>query len=195
VAERTIYRNLWYGLTLEHPTGWQVRQVPGCIVISPDAAMVTCAAVRFFAVGAGLTLRQVADQVVGLLRGAEPSVRAWAEQPGDSITVRLSAVLNGTPVQGSMLLQARDGSVLATAIQAPAADLAAQAPVLGEILASRRFEDPPRLRRFDDSAEHAFGACQIFCVSWGSRCPFVIRLWIFPASGSDRNAVGERDGE
>jgi hypothetical protein len=157
VAERTIYRNLWYGLTLEHPTGWQVRQMPGCIVISPDAAMVTCAAVRFFAVGAGLTLRQVAEQVVGLLRGAEPSVRAWAEQPGDSITVRLSAVLSGTPVQGSMLLQARDGNVLATAIQAPAADLAAQAPTLGEILASLRFEDPPRLRRFDDSAEHSFG--------------------------------------
>ncbi len=138
MAERTIYRNLWYGLTLEHPTGWQVRQAPGCIVITPDAAMVTCAAVRFFAVGAGLTLRQVADQVVGLLRGAEPSVRAWAEQPGDSITVRLSAVLNGTPVQGSMLLQARDGSVLATAIQAGSLPVrsAANAPVPGSAVSS-----------------------------------------------------------
>ena len=25
---------------------------------------------------------------------------------------------------------------------------------------------------------HPGGACQIFCVSWGSRCPFVIFLWI-----------------
>jgi hypothetical protein len=148
---------VWYGLTLEHPEGWQVRQAPGCVVVSPDAGLATCAAVRFFATSAELPLRQVAEQVVGLLRRAEPSVRAWVEQPGDSITVHMSAVLNGTPVRGQMLLQARDGSVLATALQAPAAALAAQAPVLGEILASLRFEDPPLLRRFDDSAEHAFG--------------------------------------
>jgi hypothetical protein len=157
VAERTVYRNLWYGLTLEHPTVRQVRQVPGCIVVSPDGNLVTCAAVRFFAVDAGLPLRRVAEQVVGVLRKAEPSVRAWAEQPGDGITVHVSAVLNGTPVQGWMLLQARDGSVLATGLQAPAGKLAARAAVLGEILAPLRFEDPPRLRRFDDSAEHAFG--------------------------------------
>ena len=126
-------------------------------MVSPDGNLVTCAAVRFFAVGAGLPLRQVAEQVVGVLRRAEPSVRAWAEQPGDGITVHVSAVLNGTPVQGWMLLQARAGSVLATGLQAPAGELAARVPVLGEILASLRFEDPPRLRRFDDSAEHAFG--------------------------------------
>jgi hypothetical protein len=119
--------------------------------------MVTCAAVRFFAVPAGLSLRQVAEQVVGLLRGAEPSVRAWVEQPSDGITVHVSAMLNGTPVRGWMLLQAKDGSVLATGVQAPASELAGQAPALSEILASLRFEDPPRLRRFDDSAEHAFG--------------------------------------
>ena len=23
-----------------------------------------------------------------------------------------------------------------------------------------------------------YRACQIFCVSWGSRCPFVILLWV-----------------
>ena len=136
MAERTVYRNLWYGLTLEHPAGWQVRQAPGSVVVSPDAAMLTCAAVRFFAVDAGLQLRQVAEQVVGLLRRAEPSVRAWAEPPGDGITVRLSAVMNGTPVQGQMLVQAREGSVLVTGLQAPASELAALAPVLSEILAS-----------------------------------------------------------
>jgi hypothetical protein len=152
-----VYRNLWYGLTLEHPEGWQVRQVPGCVVVSPDATLLTCAAVRFFAVDAGLPLRQVAERVVGLLRQAEPSVRAWAEQPGDGITVHLSAVVNGTPVRGWMLLQARNGSVLATGLQAPAGELATRAPGLGEILASLRFTGPPRLRRFDDSAEHAFG--------------------------------------
>jgi hypothetical protein len=157
VGEQVVYRNLWYGLTLEHPTGWQVRQVPGCVVVSPDATMLTAAAVRFFAVDPGLPLRQVAEQVVGLLRQAEPSVRAWAEPPADGITVHLSATLNGTPVRGWMLLQVKDGSVLATGIQAPAGELAARAPVLGEILASLRFEDPPRLSRFDDSAEHAFG--------------------------------------
>ena len=176
MAEGTSYRNLWYGLTLEHPAGWQVRQAPGCVVVSPDAALVTCAAVRFFEVAAGAPLRQVAEQVVGMLRRAEPSVRAWAEPtgtgpsgtgpsgtgpaesaPADSTTVHLSAVLNGTPVRGWMLLQARDGSVLATGIQAPASELEARAPVLGEILASLRFEDPPRLRRFDDTTEHAFG--------------------------------------
>jgi hypothetical protein len=157
VAERTIYRNLWYGLTLEHPAGWQVRQMPGCVVVSPDAALVTCAAVRFFDVDPGLPLRQVAEQVVGVLRRAEPTVQAWAEQPAESITVHLSALLNGVPVRGWMLLQVRGGSVLATGIQAPAAELAARAPVLGEILASLRFESPPPLRRFDDSTEHAFG--------------------------------------
>jgi hypothetical protein len=119
---------------------------------------VTCAAVRFFAVDPGLPLRQVAEQVVALLRRAEPSVRAWAEEPNDSgITVHVSVVLNGTPVRGWVLLQARDGSVLATSLQAPAGELAEHAHVLGEILASLRFDDPPRLRRFDDSAEHAFG--------------------------------------
>jgi hypothetical protein len=56
-----------------------------------------------------------------------------------------------------MLLQARGESVLATALQAPAGQLDARAPVLGEILASLRFTDPPRLARFDDAAEHAFG--------------------------------------
>lgn len=157
MGERAVYRNMWYGLTLEHPAGWQVRQVPGCVVVSPDGGLVTCAAVRFFAVDPGLPLRQVAEQVVGLLRQAEPSVRAWVEQPGDGITVHLSALVNGTPVRGRMLLQARDGSVLATGLQAPAAELDERAPVLGEILASLRFEDPPRLRRFDDSAEHSFG--------------------------------------
>ena len=157
MGERVVYRNLWYRLTLEHPAGWQVRQEPGCIFVSPDAGLLTCAMVRFLAVAAGLPLRRVAEQVVGLLRQSEPSVRAWAEQPGDGITVHLRAMLNGTPVQGRMLLQARDGSVLATGLQAPAGELQAQAPALGEILASLRFEDPPRLRRFDDSAEHAFG--------------------------------------
>lgn len=157
MAERTVYRNLWYGLTLEHPAGWQVRQAPGCVIVSPDATLVTCAAVRFFGVDAGLPLRQVAGQVVGLLRRAEPSVQAWAEPPGDGVTVHLSAVMNGTPVRGQMLVQARDGSVLATGLQAPASELAGQAPVLSEILASLRFENPPRLSRFDDSAEHAFG--------------------------------------
>ncbi len=157
MGERAVYRNIWYGLTLEHPAGWQVRQVPGCVVVSPDGGLVTCAAVRFFAVDPGLPLRQVAEQVVGLLRQAEPSVRAWVEQPGDGITVHLAATVNGTPVRGRMLLQARDGSVLATGLQAPAAELDERAPVLGEILASLRFEDPPRLRRFDDSAEHSFG--------------------------------------
>ena len=157
MGERVVYRNMWYGLTLEHPAGWQVRQVPGCVVVSPDDALVTCAAVRFFAVDPGLPLRQVAEQVVGLLRKAEPSVRAWAEEPGDGITVHLSAMMNGTPVRGWMLLQAREGSVLATGLQAPPGELAARAPVLGEILASLRFENPPRLRRFDDSAEHSFG--------------------------------------
>jgi hypothetical protein len=53
MAEQIAYRNLWYGLTLEHPTGWQVRQAPGCIMVSPGAASVTCAAVRFFAMDAG----------------------------------------------------------------------------------------------------------------------------------------------
>jgi hypothetical protein len=24
VGQRTVYRNRWYGLTLEHPAGWQV---------------------------------------------------------------------------------------------------------------------------------------------------------------------------
>jgi hypothetical protein len=157
MTERTSYRNLWYGLTLEYPTGWQVRQAPGFIVVSPDAAALTCAAIRFLAVPAGLPLRQIAEQVVGLLRGAEPSVRAWMERPADDVTVHVSAVLNGTPVRGWMLLQARDGNVLVTGIQAPAAELAARAPVLGEILASLRFGDPPRLRRFDDTVEHAFG--------------------------------------
>jgi hypothetical protein len=157
VGERTVYRNLWYGLTLEHPAGWQVRQAPGCVVVSPDASLVTCAAVRFFAVDPGLPLRQVAEQVVGSLRGAEPSVRAWVEEPADGITVHLSAMVNGTQVRGRMLLQARDGSVLATGLQAPDAELAARGPVLGEILASLRFEDPPRLRRFDDSTERSFG--------------------------------------
>jgi hypothetical protein len=157
MAEQITYRNLWYGLTLEHPTGWQVRQAPGCIMVSPGAASVTCAAVRFFAVDAGLPLRQIAEQVVGLLRKAEPSVQAWAGQPGESITVQLSAVLNGTPVRGWMLLQVRNGSVLATGVQAPEGELAERAGVLSGILASLRFEDPPRLRRFDDSAEHAFG--------------------------------------
>jgi hypothetical protein len=157
VADRSVYRNLWYGLTLEHPAGWQVRQVPGCVIVSPDGGLVTCAAVRFFAVDPGLPLRQVAERVAGLMRAAEPSVRAWAEEPGDGITVHVSAVVNGTPVRGWMLLQAREGSVLATGLQAPAGELAARAPVLGEILASLRFGDAPALRRFDDSAEHAFG--------------------------------------
>jgi len=159
VGERIVYRNLWYGLTLEHPAGWQVRQVPGCVVVSPDAGLVTCAAVRFFAVDPGLPLRQVAEQVVGLLRQAEPGVRAWTEpeQPGAGITVHVSVTVSGTPVRGRILLQARDGSVLATSLQAPDGELAARAPVLGEILASLRFEDPPRLLRFDDTAEHAFG--------------------------------------
>jgi hypothetical protein len=157
VTEQSTYRNLWYGLTLEYPTGWLVRQAPGCILVGPDADFVTCAVVRFFAVDAGLPLRQVAEQVVGLLRQAEPSVQARAGQPGDGITVDLTATLNGTPVQGSMLLQARGGSVLATGLQAPASELATRAPALGEILASLRFDDAPRLRRFDDSAEHSFG--------------------------------------
>jgi len=188
VGEGTVYRNLWYGLTLEHPVGWQVRQVPGCVVVSPDAALVTCAAVRFFAVDAGLPLRRVAEQVVGLLRQSEPSVRAWAEQPGDGITVHLSAVLNGTPVRGWMLLQARDGSVLATGLQAPASELEAQAPLLGEILASLRFEDPPRLRRFDDSAEHAFGgyAPQDWAVrAYVQRTPTVERIPLPVLSADD----------
>lgn len=157
MGERTVYRNLWYGLTLEHPAGWLVRQAPGCVVIGPDAASMTCAAVRFFAVDPGLSLRQVAEQVVGLIRRADPGVRAWTEQPEDGITVHLSATVNGTPVRGWTLLQARGGSVMATGLQAPAGELAGRAPVLGEILASLRFEDPPPLRRFDDSAEHAFG--------------------------------------
>jgi hypothetical protein len=157
VTEQTIYRNLWYGLTLTFPTGWQVRQAPGCILVSPDAGSLTCAMVRFFATDAGMPLRQVAEQVVGLLRKADPSVQAWAEQPGDGITVHLTAVLNGTPVQGSMLLQARGGSVLATGLQAPASELASRTPALAEILASLRFEQAPQLRRFDDSAEHSFG--------------------------------------
>jgi hypothetical protein len=157
MAERDVYRNLWYGLTLEHPAGWRVRQAPGGVVVSPDDKLVTCAVVRFFAGAAGLPLRQVAEQVVALLRRAEPSVRAWVEPPTDSITVHLSAVLGGTPVAGWMLLQARGGSVLATALQAPASELDVRAPVLGEVLASLRFADPPQLRRFDDTAEHAFG--------------------------------------
>ena len=157
MGERTVYRNLWYGLTLEHPAGWLVRQAPGCVVVGPDAASMTCAAVRFFAVDPGLSLRQVAEQVVGLIRRADPGVRAWTEQPEDGITVHLSATVNGTPVRGWTLLQARGGSVMATGLQAPAGELAGRAPVLGEILASLRFEDPPPLRRFDDSAEHAFG--------------------------------------
>jgi hypothetical protein len=158
VAERTVYRNLWYGLTLEHPAGWRVRQTPGGIAVSPDADMVTCAVIRFFGGAAGLPLRQVAERVVGVLRGTGLNVRAWAEPPkDDGITVHLSAVLNGTPVRGWMLLQTRGESVLATALQAAAGKLDAQAPVLGEILASLRFADPPRLARFDDAAEHAFG--------------------------------------
>jgi len=71
--------------------------------------------------------------------------------------VHLSATVNGAPVRGWTLLQVRDGSVMATGLQAPAGELAERAPALGEILASLRFEDPPPLRRFDDSAEHAFG--------------------------------------
>jgi len=71
--------------------------------------------------------------------------------------VHLSATVNGAPVRGWTLLQVRDGSVMATGLQAPAGELAERAPVLGEILASLRFEDPQPLRRFDDSAEHSFG--------------------------------------
>jgi hypothetical protein len=130
-------------------------------MVSPDAGGVTCAAVRFFALPDGLPLRDVAAQVVGLLRQSEPSVRAWVQQPGeppgDTITVHLSAVVRGTPVRGWLLVQAKGESVLVTSIQAVAAELDAQAPVLGAILASLRFEDPPRLRRFDDATEHAFG--------------------------------------
>ena len=65
MTERTTYRNLWYGLTLAHPAGWHVRQAPGFIVVSPDTAALTCAAIRFFAVPHELTPRQVAEQVSG----------------------------------------------------------------------------------------------------------------------------------
>ena len=68
---------------------------------------------------------------------------------------------------------------------------------------------PPRLRQLGSASDRrrrpgqvqcidtdpGAGACRIFCVSRGSRRPFVIVLSIVSVSGSDGNAVRDRDGD
>ena len=62
-------------------------------------------------------------------------------------------------------------------------------------------QEPPGGGGAPEPGDHALGrsrggrACQIFCVSWGSRCPFVTYCRVVFGAGSDGDAVGECDGE
>ena len=158
-----LFKNAWYGFTLEKPIDWFARTFKGVTTVAPNTEGYVGVIIRQLQVHQGSTAEELARHIAGAMRKVLSSFNAWGDPPpqGESsgarmLVMRYSGTYKQVPLMGVFVLRIRDDVALVSGFQAPANQMGQLAPTMQYIMTSLRFIEPLALQSYTESNEGAF---------------------------------------
>jgi hypothetical protein len=158
------YTDSWYGFTLELPASWQVSTKNGVTRVGPNIDGVEHALVRMVSLPQQVSASTVAQAWVEIMREtwSELEARLVSEESGHIAeaqrvqVLRLVGEQERTRIEGIFSVQVYEHLALISGFQAKASQLRWAASTFRNVLASFRFTDKVRRKRYIDEDERAY---------------------------------------